>query len=59
MRANAAMKISENIALEREDLVKEVELLRSLNARMLDEKDMRPNSLPVDPCYITGLPFPL
>ena len=55
-----ALKISENIALEREDLVKELDLLRTLNTKMLDEKDTNelnqmkmkpPDSLPVDPCY--------
>ena len=59
-RANAAFKMSENIAMEREDLVKELDLLRTLNTKMLDEKDCKelnqmkmkpPDSLPVDPCY--------
>ena len=54
-RANAAFKMSENIALEREDLVKELDLLRTINTKMLDEKDEQklkpPDSLPVNPCY--------
>ena len=34
MRANVALKISENIAQERESLVKELDMLRSLNTKV-------------------------
>ncbi len=40
LRASAAFKISENIAIEREDLVKELDLLRSINSKMLDDRDV-------------------
>ena len=43
-RASVAFKITENIAQEREDLVKELDLLRSINAKMLDEKDSNTNA---------------
>ena len=34
MRANVALKISENIAQERESLVKELDMLRSMNTKV-------------------------
>ena len=34
MRANVALKISENIAQERESLVKELDMLRSVNTKV-------------------------
>ena len=34
MRASVAMKISENIAQERESLVKELDMLRSINTKV-------------------------
>ena len=34
MRANVALKISENIAQEREGLVKELDMLRSVNTKV-------------------------
>ena len=43
VRVSAAFKMTENIAQEREDLVKELELLRSINAKMLDDKDSQQN----------------
>lgn len=39
-RARAAFEVSENIAKEREHLVKELDVLRSINRQLLDEKDV-------------------
>ncbi|XP_067120696.1 EF-hand calcium-binding domain-containing protein 4B-like isoform X1 [Centruroides vittatus] len=39
-RARAALQVSENIAMEREHLVKELDVLRTVNKQLLDEKDM-------------------
>ena len=44
-RASVAFKITENIAQEREGLVQELDLLRSINAKMLDEKDSGTNTI--------------
>lgn len=56
-RASAAFKISENIVQEREDLVKELELLRSINAKMLDEQDMKQLQNSVDKMMVIFLPI--
>ncbi len=53
-RASAAFKVSENIVMEREDLVRELDLLRSINTKLIDEKDtvrQKNMTLPVNPCY--------
>jgi hypothetical protein len=59
-RASAAFKVSENIVMEREDIVKELALLRTINSKMLDDQDSSLNqqqqpdrklTLPVNPCY--------
>lgn len=39
-RAKAALKVSENIAMEREVLVNELDFMKALNAKMLDERDL-------------------
>ena len=44
-RASVAFKITENIVQEREGLVQELDLLRSINAKMLDEKDSGTNTI--------------
>ncbi len=38
-RAAAAFKVSENIAQEREGIVKQLDLLKAVNSKMLDERD--------------------
>ncbi|XP_037070862.1 ras and EF-hand domain-containing protein-like [Pollicipes pollicipes] len=38
-RALAAFSVTENIASEREDLVKQLDLLRSINTKLMDERD--------------------
>ncbi len=38
-RAAAAFKVSEDIAMEREGIVKQLDLLRAVNSKMLDERD--------------------
>ena len=39
-RAKAALKLSENIAQEREHLVNELDLVRAINSKMLDDRDV-------------------
>lgn len=38
-RARAALKLSEGIAIERESLVKQLDLLRNMNKKLRDDKD--------------------
>ncbi|XP_064458799.1 EF-hand calcium-binding domain-containing protein 4B-like isoform X2 [Ornithodoros turicata] len=38
-RARTALQVTENIAMEREDLVKQLEKLRTMNKELLDHKD--------------------
>ncbi|XP_043191524.1 EF-hand calcium-binding domain-containing protein 4B-like [Amphibalanus amphitrite] len=38
-RAMAAFNVTENIATEREDLVKQLDLLRTINTKLMDERD--------------------
>ena len=37
-RAKAAFKVSENIAQEREGLVQQLEFMKTLNAKMIDDR---------------------
>uniref|UniRef100_T1J1E5 Uncharacterized protein n=1 Tax=Strigamia maritima TaxID=126957 RepID=T1J1E5_STRMM len=48
-RAKAAIKVSESIAMEREELVKQLDLLRMINKQLRDEHDERTSPLPPVP----------
>ena len=40
-RAKAALKVSENIAQEREGLVQQLDFMKAINAKMLDDRDQQ------------------